>query len=70
MVAIQCKHSHTNCIPTSFFRWHGRQRFFYNALGVPLAALGFISPIFCAAAMGCSDLIVIGNALRLLRWKN
>jgi Cu+-exporting ATPase len=44
--------------------------FFYNALGVPLAALGFISPIFCAAAMGCSDLIVIGNALRLLRWTN
>jgi Cu+-exporting ATPase len=41
---------------------------FYNALGVPLAALGFLSPIFCAAAMGLSDLIVIGNALRLLRW--
>jgi Cu+-exporting ATPase len=43
--------------------------FFYNALGVPLAAMGFISPIICAAAMGFSDLIVIGNALRLLRWK-
>jgi Cu+-exporting ATPase len=41
--------------------------FFYNALGVPLAALGFISPILCAAAMGVSDLVVIGNALRLLR---
>ena len=44
--------------------------FFYNALGVPLAACGVISPIFCAAAMGVSDLVVIGNALRLLRWKN
>jgi Cu+-exporting ATPase len=43
--------------------------FFYNALGVPLAAMGIISPVFCAAAMGVSDLIVIGNALRLLRWK-
>ena len=43
--------------------------FFYNALGVPLAALGFISPILCAVAMGVSDLIVIGNALRLLRWR-
>jgi len=43
--------------------------FFYNALGVPLAAMGIISPIFCAAAMGFSDLIVIGNSLRLLRWK-
>ena len=43
--------------------------FFYNALSVPLAALGFMSPILCAAAMGVSDLIVIGNALRLLRWR-
>jgi Cu+-exporting ATPase len=43
--------------------------FFYNALGVPLAALGFVSPVFCAAAMGCSDLIVIGNALRLRGWR-
>jgi Cu+-exporting ATPase len=41
--------------------------FFYNALGVPLAALGFVSPIFCASAMAMSDFIVIGNALRLLR---
>jgi Cu+-exporting ATPase len=40
--------------------------FFYNSLGVPLASLGFVSPVFCAAAMGISDLIVIGNALRLL----
>src|SRR5206468_9331011 len=43
--------------------------FFYNAVGIPLAALGFMSPILCAAAMGLSDLVVIGNALRLLRWK-
>jgi Cu+-exporting ATPase len=43
--------------------------FFYNALGIPLAALGFMSPILCAAAMGFSDLVVIGNALRLRRWR-
>jgi Cu+-exporting ATPase len=43
--------------------------FFYNALGIPLAGLGFMSPILCAAAMGLSDLVVIGNALRLNRWK-
>jgi Cu+-exporting ATPase len=43
--------------------------FFYNSLGVPLASLGFVSPVLCAAAMGASDLIVIGNALRLLRRK-
>jgi Cu+-exporting ATPase len=43
--------------------------FFYNAMGIPLAALGFMSPVLCAAAMGLSDLVVIGNALRLRRWK-
>ncbi len=43
--------------------------FFYNAIGVPLAAFGFMSPILCAAAMGLSDLVVIGNALRLRQWR-
>lgn len=43
--------------------------FFYNAASVPLAALGFLSPILCAVTMGLSDLIVIGNALRLLRYR-
>jgi P-type Cu+ transporter len=43
--------------------------FFYNALGIPLAALGFLSPILCAAAMGLSDTVVIGNALRLRWWQ-
>jgi Cu+-exporting ATPase len=42
--------------------------FFYNVAAIPLAALGFLSPIVCAAAMGASDLVVIGNALRLNRW--
>jgi Cu+-exporting ATPase len=43
--------------------------FFYNAMAVPLAMFGFLSPILCAAAMGFSDVAVIGNALRLMRWK-
>jgi Cu+-exporting ATPase len=43
--------------------------FFYNVVGIPLAALGFMSPVLCAAAMGLSDLVVIGNALRLQRWR-
>jgi Cu+-exporting ATPase len=43
--------------------------FFYNAIGVPLAALGFMSPVLCAAAMGLSDILVIGNALRLRWWR-
>ncbi len=41
--------------------------FFYNCVGIPLAALGFVSPILCAGAMAFSDLVVIGNALRLKR---
>ncbi len=44
--------------------------FFYNAAAIPLAALGFLSPVLCAAAMGASDLVVIGNALRLGRRAN
>jgi Cu+-exporting ATPase len=43
--------------------------FFYNVCAIPLAALGFLSPILSAAVMGLSDLIVIGNALRLRLWK-
>lgn len=43
--------------------------FFYNVAAIPLAALGFLSPVVCAAAMGLSDLVVIGNALRLRRWR-
>lgn len=44
--------------------------FFYNALGIPLAFFGFLSPVFSAFAMGVSDLLVIGNALRLRYWRN
>ncbi|MBL9170697.1 MAG: cation-translocating P-type ATPase [Verrucomicrobiales bacterium] len=43
--------------------------FVYNALAVPLAALGFMNPMLCALSMGLSDVLVIGNSLRLLRVK-
>jgi Cu+-exporting ATPase len=43
--------------------------FVYNALGVPVAALGLISPMWASAAMSLSSLSVVGNALRLRRVK-
>ena len=39
--------------------------FVYNAVGVPVAALGLISPIWASAAMSLSSLSVVANALRL-----
>jgi len=41
--------------------------FIYNILGIPLAALGYLSPIIAGAAMALSSISVLGNALRLKR---
>jgi len=44
--------------------------FLYNSAMVPIAALGLLGasgPLIAAVAMGCSDITVIGNAIRL-RW--
>ena len=43
--------------------------FFYNILGIPLAALGFLNPIIAGAAMALSSISVLSNALRLKRVK-
>jgi Cu+-exporting ATPase len=43
--------------------------FAYNVVGIPLAALGWLSPVIAGAAMAFSSVSVITNALLLCRWK-
>ena len=43
--------------------------FAYNLLGLPLAALGVLSPMLAGAAMAMSSVCVVANALLLTRWR-
>ena len=43
--------------------------FAYNAVGIPLAAMGYLSPVIAGAAMAFSSVSVVSNALLLKRWK-
>ncbi len=43
--------------------------FAYNVAGIPLAALGYLSPVVAGAAMALSSVSVLTNALLLKRWR-
>jgi Cu+-exporting ATPase len=43
--------------------------FFYNVLGIPLAAIGMLSPVIAGAAMAMSSVSVVSNSLLLKRWR-
>jgi len=43
--------------------------FAYNVIGIPLAALGYLSPVFAGGAMALSSVSVVLNALTLKLWR-
>lgn len=43
--------------------------FIYNVIGIPLAMMGFLSPVIAGGAMAFSSVSVVTNALLLKRWR-
>ncbi len=64
LVSIQLSRATMRKIKQNLF-W----AFFYNIIGVPVAALGLLNPMIAAAAMALSSLSVIVNSALLKRFK-
>jgi Cu+-exporting ATPase len=43
--------------------------FIYNVVGIPLAAMGILTPTMAGAAMAMSSVSVVSNSLLLRRWR-